>query len=138
MSLTRAQMDNIIDDHFRFEATDDINGVMGSLAAQAEHEVIPSPFGVLRDTQAIRSFYKALFADLKGQGVTPLRRLYGDDFVIDEAIWHGQITDGRQFHMPGKSGQVSFRLLHVFNLQDGKIARENVWCDLAAIQQQLK
>jgi predicted ester cyclase len=32
---------------------------------------------------------------------------------------------------------VSFRLLHVFELRDGKIAREQVWCDLAAIQRQL-
>ena len=38
----------------------------------------------------------------------------------------------------GKSGDVSFRmLLHVFDIRDGKITRENVWCDLAAIQQQL-
>jgi ketosteroid isomerase-like protein len=32
---------------------------------------------------------------------------------------------------------VSFRLLHVFRFRDGKIASEQVWCDLAAIQQQL-
>jgi ketosteroid isomerase-like protein len=32
---------------------------------------------------------------------------------------------------------VSFRILHVFQFRDGKICRENVWCDLAAIQQQL-
>jgi predicted ester cyclase len=32
---------------------------------------------------------------------------------------------------------VSFRLLHIFEFQDGKIAREQAWCDLAAIQRQL-
>ena len=32
---------------------------------------------------------------------------------------------------------MSFRLLHIFELRDGKIAREDVWCDLAAIQKQL-
>ena len=50
---------------------------------------------------------------------------------------HGRIEDGRPFLCEGKSGPVSFRLLHVFDLRDGKIAREQVWCDLAAIQQQL-
>jgi predicted ester cyclase len=74
---------------------------------------------------------------LQGESVTPLRRLYGDDFVVDECLWNGHISDGQPFHCDGKSGPVSFRLLHIFELRDGKIGRENVWCDLAAIQQQL-
>jgi predicted ester cyclase len=78
-----------------------------------------------------------LFADLKGEGVTPVRRLYGKDFVVDETLWHGRIVNGRIFLCDGKSGKVSFRLLHVFELRDGKIRREQVWCDLAAIQRQL-
>jgi predicted ester cyclase len=32
---------------------------------------------------------------------------------------------------------VSFRLLHVFELDGEKIKREQVWCDLAAVQKQL-
>ena len=51
--------------------------------------------------------------------------------------WHGRVEDGRPFLCDGKSGPVSFRLLHVFEISDGKIAREQVWCDLAAIQRQL-
>ncbi|NKE48616.1 nuclear transport factor 2 family protein [Roseomonas frigidaquae] len=137
MGLSREQIDRIIDEHFGFEATDNVDGVLGSLADDAEHEIIPSPLGRLNDRASIRRFYEQLFRDLKGESVSPLRRLYGDDFVLDESVWHGQITDGRQFHLDGRSGPVSFRLLHVFEFRDGKILRENVWCDLAAIQQQL-
>ena len=61
----------------------------------------------------------------------------GDDFVVDETVWHGHVADGRQFLCEGRSGKVSFRLLHIFELRDGKISREHVWCDLAAIQRQL-
>ena len=86
----------------------------------------------------IRAYYEMLFASMKGESVTPVRRLYGDDFVVDEVIWNGRVDDGRPFLCDGMSGPVSFRLLHVFELRDGKISRENVWCDLAAIQQQLK
>ena len=57
--------------------------------------------------------------------------------MVDETVWHGRIADGRQFLCDGKSGKVSFRLLHIFELRDGKIAREDVWCALAAIQRQL-
>jgi ketosteroid isomerase-like protein len=130
-------MDRIIDEHFVFEATDDIEGVMSTLTEDAEHEVIPSPVGALRDRTKMREYYEMLFKALKGESVTPVRRLYGENFIVDETIWHGHITDGAPFLCEGKSGPVAFRLLHVFNLREGKITREQVWCDLASIQQQL-
>jgi ketosteroid isomerase-like protein len=137
MRMTRQQMDQLINDHFGFEAADDVDGVLDSLADEVRHEVVPSPMGSQTDKAGIRDFYKMLFADLKGEGVTPLRRLYGEDFVVDEALWNGHVADGRPFLMDGKSGKVSFRLLHVFELKGGKIASEQVWCDLAALQRQL-
>jgi hypothetical protein len=69
--------------------------------------------------------------------LTPLRRYYGDDFLIDETLWNGYVEDGRPFLCEGKSGKVSFRLLHVFEIRDGRISREQVWTDLAAIHEQL-
>ena len=137
MAMTREQMDALVNQHFAFEAADDVDGVMSSLDEGAEHELIPGPCGALDDPARIRAFYQTLFGTIQGEGVTPLRRLYGPDFLIDEAIWHGYVKDGQPFLCAGKSGPVSFRLLHVFELRDGRIARENVWCDLAAIQQQL-
>jgi ketosteroid isomerase-like protein len=137
MSMTREQMDELVNQHFMFEATDDVEGVLATLAEQAEHEVIPSPMGALTDHDQMRSYYQMLFGDLKGESVTPLRRLYGEDFLIDETLWHGRIKDGRPFLCDGKNGKVSFRLLHLFQLREGKISHEQVWCDLAAIQQQL-
>jgi predicted ester cyclase len=135
--MTPQQMDEIINQHFRYEASDDVAGVVGSLADRVEHEVVPSPMGMQTDRNKIASFYTMLFADLKGESVTPLRRLYGKDFVVDESLWHGRIENGRIFLCEGRSGQVSFRLLHVFELDGEKIKREQVWCDLAAVQKQL-
>jgi len=137
MRMTRHQMDQLINEHFGFEAADDVDGVLDSLADEVRHEVVPSPMGAQTDKAGIREFYRMLFADLKGEGVTPLRRLYGEDFVVDEALWNGHVADGRPFLMEGRSGKVSFRLLHVFELKGGKIASEQVWCDLAALQRQL-
>ena len=135
--MTPQRMDEIINQHFRYEATDDVAGVVGSLAEKIEHEVVPSPVGMQTDRAKIASFYSMLFADLRGERVTPLRRLYGKDFVVDESLWHGRIENGRIFLCEGRSGKVSFRLLHVFVLEGEKIKREQVWCDLAAIQKQL-
>ena len=135
--MTPQQMDEIINQHFRYEASDDVAGVVGSLADRVQHEVVPSPMGLQTDRNKIASFYTMLFADLRGESVTPLRRLYGKDFVVDESLWHGRIENGRIFLCEGRSGQVSFRLLHVFELDGEKIKREQVWCDLAAVQKQL-
>lgn len=137
MSMTRAQMDELINEHFGFEARDDVPGVLGSLADEVRHEVVPSPMGAQTDKKRIAEFYRMLFADLKGERVTPLRRLYGEDFVVDESMWHGQVANGRPFLMDGKTGSVSFRLLHIFEVRGGKITNEQVWCDLAALQRQL-
>lgn len=82
-----------MNEHFGYEATDDVDGVMSTLTHDAEHEVIPSPVGVLTDRAEQREFYEFLFGSLKGESVTPVRRLYGEDFLVDETMWHGQITD---------------------------------------------
>lgn len=137
MHPTPAQIDRIIDRHFGFEASDDVEGVLDSLTEDVEHCVVPSPLGPGQGRGHARAFYDMLFADVKGESVTPLRRLYGEGFVVDESIWHGRIDDGRPFLCDGRSGPVSFRILHVIELRGDKISRENVWVDLAAIQQQL-
>lgn len=137
MGLSRDEMDRIVNEHFDHEARDDVDGVMASLAPAVEHEVVPSPVGTLHDRDRVRAYYQLLFGSVRGEGVTPIRRLYGESFIVDETMWHGEITDGAVFLCDGKSGPVSFRILHVFELEDGKITREAAWCDLAAIQRQL-
>lgn len=137
MRMSPSDMDALVDAHFGFEARDDVDGVLGTLAAGAEHEVIPSPVGVVHDPERQRAYYELLFRSIRGERVEPLRRYYGEDFLVDETLWHGTVEDGTPFLCPGRSGKVSFRLLHVFEIEDGKIRREQAWCDLAAIQQQL-
>jgi len=137
VGATREEMDDLVNRHFGFEASDDVDGVMSTLGEGAEHEVIPSPVGAIDDPVEQRAYYELLFSSITGESVEPIRRYYGEDFLVDETLWHGTVNDGRPFLCDGKSGTVSFRLLHVFEIRDGKIAREQVWCDLAAIQRQL-
>lgn len=137
MALTRAQMDAKLDEHFGFEAADDVEGVLGTLADDVEHDIVGWPPGPTRDRAAVRCFYEALFADLADGGVRSTRRLYGDNFMVDDSVWRGR-APGRPFGIEGKSRPLEFRLLHVLEFTDaGDISRENVWIDLAAIQQQL-
>lgn len=137
MGMSREQMDRAVNEHFGYEAADDLDGVMASLADDVEHEIVPSPVGAQTDKAGIRAYYATLFKALKGDGVTPIKRYYGEDFLIDETLWNGEIFDGGPFLCDGRSGKASFRLLHIFEFRDGKISREQAWCDLAAIQRQL-
>ena len=137
MTLTRDDMDRKIDEHFRFEARDDVAGVLATMAPDVEHDIVGWPGGPTHGRQAARPFYEALFADLADGHVACQRRLYGERFMVDESLWRGT-APGRPFGLEGRGRPLAFRLLHVFEFDDrGDIARENVWVDLAAIVRQL-
>jgi len=137
MAVSRREMDRRMDQHFAFEARDDVAGVLATLAPDAEHDIVGWPTGPTHGRDAARPFYEALFADLSDGKVECLRRLYGDDFLVDESMWRGK-APGRPFGLEGKGRPLAFRLLHVVEFAgDGAIKRENVWIDLAAVIQQL-
>lgn len=137
MALTRAEMDKKIDEHFDFEARDDVEGVLATLAPDAEHEIVGSPAGPTRGREGARAVYVGLFADLSESKVETIRRWYGENFLVDESLWRGR-APGRPFGLEGKNRPLEFRLLHVVQFADnGEIARENVWLDFAAILKQL-
>ena len=137
MALTPAEMDARLDEHFAFEAADDVEGVLATLNDDVEHDIVGAPSGPTFGRDGARGFYEALFADLADGQVRSTRRLYGDNFMVDDSVWRGRAV-GRPFGIEGHGRPLEFRLLHVLEFTEGgDISRENVWIDLAAIQQQL-
>lgn len=137
MALSIADMNRKMDEHFDFEARDDVAGVLATLSADVEHDVVGWPTGPVHGREATRPFYETLFADLSDGKVESVKRLYGENFLVDESIWRGRAT-GRPFGLEGRGRPLEFRLLHVIEFaEDGNIRRENVWLDLATIIQQL-
>lgn len=134
--LTSAQMDALLDAHYKYEAADDVDGVLSTLTDDVVHDVVGFPGGPAHGKTAVRAFYEHLFADIAGERIEPIQRLYGPDFLVDEVVWHGRAV-GRPFGFEGRNRRFSHRLLHVLEFRDGLIARENVWLDFAAIAQQL-
>jgi len=137
VSMTREEMDMKVDEHFAFEADDDVAGVLATLSRDVEHDIVGWPGGPTRGREGARSFYQTLFTDLSDSEVQCLRRLYGEGFLVDESMWRGK-APGKPFGLDGRGRPLEFRLLHVIEFADsGDITRENVWIDLAAIIQQL-
>jgi hypothetical protein len=137
MALTREQMNQKIDEHFAFEARDDVGGVLATLAPDVEHDIVGWPSGPTNGRAAARAFYDAMFVDLSDSKVECVKRLYGDHFLVDESVWRGK-APGKPFGLDGRGRPLEFRLLHIIEFaENGDIKRENVWIDLAAILRQL-
>jgi predicted ester cyclase len=137
MSLTPQQMNAKMDEHFAFEGGDDVEGVLATLADDAEHDIVGWPLGPSHGREAARRFYETMFVDLADSKVRTVKRLYGDNFMVDESLWSGK-APGRPFGIDGRGRPLEFRLLHVVEFSaEGDIKRENVWVDLAAIIRQL-
>ncbi|MDO9337377.1 MAG: ester cyclase [Caulobacter sp.] len=136
-SLTPALMDARMDEHFAFEAADNVAGVLATLAEDVEHDIVGWPTGPTHGRAGARPFYETLFSDLSDGRVETIRRLYGEGFLVDDSMWRGR-APGRPLGLDGRGRPLEFRLLHVVEFADsGAISRENVWLDLAAILQQL-
>ncbi|MDI4663181.1 nuclear transport factor 2 family protein [Xanthobacter autotrophicus] len=137
MALTPEVMDRKIEEHFGFEARDDIDGVLSTLAPDCEHDVVGWPDGPSVGHAQARKFYEALFADLADSRTECVRRLYGEHFLIDETRWSGRAV-GKPFGLEGGGRALSFRMLHVLEFTEaGDIRREQVWLDFGAILKQL-
>lgn len=135
--LSPEVMDAKLDEHFGFEARDDVEGVLSTLTDDVEHDIVGWPLGPSHGPAQARAFYESLFADLQDGTVRSVRRLYGEQFLVDESIWSGTAV-GAPFGFEGRGRPLTFRLLHVLEFaEDGRISRENVWVDSAAIAQQL-
>ena len=134
--MSPEEMDAVLDAHYKYEAADDVEGVLSTLTDDVVHDVVGFPGGPSHGKPAARAFYERLFSDIAGERTEPVRRLYGPDFLVDEVIWHGRAV-GRPFGFEGRNRPFSHRLLHVLEFRDGLISRENVWLDFAAIAQQL-
>jgi hypothetical protein len=137
MALSPIEMDRRIDEHFAFEASDNVDGVLATLSPDVEHDVVGWPTGPTHGRAGARPFYVNLFSDLSDGKVEKLRRHYGEDFLVDDSIWRG-VAPGRPFGLEGRGRPLEFRLLHVIEFAgSGDIRRENVWIDFAAVLQQL-
>ena len=106
-----------------------------TLADDVEHDIVGWPPGPARGhDDGARLSTRPCSPTSPTAGSRSTRRLYGDNFMVDDSVWRGT-APGRPFGIEGKGRPLEFRLLHVLEFSEaGDIARENVWIDLAAIQ----
>lgn len=134
--MTPEEMDKLFAEHCAAENIGDVEAIMATLTDDVEHDVIGDPLGALRDRAAIAQRYRELFDAIREDTFESLRRYHGGDFFVDESLFTGRAT-GTFLGIPGENRPIQFRVLHVCEFRDGKMSRESVWMDVAAVMQQL-
>lgn len=135
--MTPNEMDAIFEAHTKAEHDNDVQAILRTLTPDAEHDVIGDPNGVLQGREAIAPRYKELFTSLVEDSMTTVRRYYGAEFFVDESRFVGRVVGPFMGFPGGNETPVDFRILHVCEVRDGLISKEQVWLDVAAIVQQL-
>src|SRR4030088_3556271 len=113
VSLSREQVDRILEDHFLREAGGDVEGTLATLTDDVVHDVVGDPAGELHGPGAVGQRYGHLFSNVKGERADVKHRLYGESFVVDDKIWAARVT-GEFMGIPGHVRRISIRVLHVF------------------------
>jgi len=134
--MTRQEMDRLIEEHLTAEAAGDTAGCVAMYTDDVVHDVVGAPHGPLQGREAAQGFYEFLTSNVSTTRMDVNHAWYGEDFCTIEHQWHGTVP-GAFLGIPGHGREISFRMLHVFEFADGRISRENVWLDGAAITAQL-
>jgi steroid delta-isomerase-like uncharacterized protein len=134
-TMSASALDVLVDDHFAAEVDGDLSRLLATFADDVEHDVVGNP-SVSSGKDEVADFYRGLLADLHLEQIDTLRRYHGDGFVVDESLVTAQAI-GTPFGIPGRNQTLRFRLLHVFEIRNGQITRENAWIDTASVLAQL-
>jgi uncharacterized protein len=129
--MSASALDALVDDHFAAEVEGDFPRLLATFADDVEHDVVGNP-SVSSGKDQAAAFYRGLLADLRLEHIETVRRYYGDGFVVDESVVTAKAI-GMPFGIPGRDRNVRFRLLHVFEIRDGEITRENAWIDTTTV-----
>jgi len=117
----------VVAEHFHNEAPDTVDKAI----ALYDDEIVwegPARGLVYTDPAEIREMYMGIYQTLKMHSHTQLHRFATDEWVFDDCIYVGTLVDDKMRNVPFPLGtKVSMRLVHAFQLRDGRICRENAY-----------
>ncbi|MGB7921728.1 MAG: nuclear transport factor 2 family protein [Pyrinomonadaceae bacterium] len=115
-----------VEAHFHSEAT---NEVEKALALFTDDIVWESPTRnlLLHGKEATGENYRNMFSSFRVEGFRTLDRFATEDRVVDDSIITVELVGDGVVNAPVPIGsKVEIRLLHVFEMREGKISRELV------------
>jgi steroid delta-isomerase-like uncharacterized protein len=124
-----AQNLRCVDGHFHSEAENDIEAALELYADDIIFEAgaLNGLNRSLSGKEAVAKFYRELWATMRDVKFQPLQRFATEDRVVDNTLTTFEVVrDGCWPHF--SSGQkIEMRLVHIFEMRDGKISKEIVF-----------
>lgn len=117
-----------VESHFHSEATNEVEHALETFTDDVVWEA-PAPNGLdraFRGKAAAAENYRRLFASMRNVRFQPLQRFATEDRVVDDSIVTFEVAEDGYWHFP-KGSRIEMRLVHIFEMRDGKIARELVF-----------
>jgi ketosteroid isomerase-like protein len=117
-----------VENHFHGEARSDVEAALATFTDDVVWEA-PAPNGLNRSftgKEAVAKNYRTLWASMRNVKFEPLQRFAAEDRVGDDSMVTFEVVKDGYWHFPVGS-KVTMRLVHIFEMRDGKIAREIVF-----------
>lgn len=116
-----------VEEHFHYENPDGIERAVALYTDDIVWEV-PSRHRLQTNRDVVEQEYREIFASAEGMERQLLERFATEDRVVTDEILHFRVTGDGFKECPFPVGtNVEMRLVHIFHMRDGKIARENAY-----------
>ena len=117
-----------VESHFHSEALNEIETALATFTDDIVWEA-PAPNGLNRSfsgKEATAKNYRELFASMRDVKFQFLQRFATEERVVDDSIVTFEVAKDAYWHFPIGS-KIEMRLVHIFEMRDGKISREIVF-----------
>ena len=114
-----------VENHFHNEGLNEVEAALETFTDDIVWEA-PAPNGLNRSfkgKEAVAKNYRELFASMRDLKFQFLQRFATEDRVVDDSIVRFEVAKDGYWHFPVGS-KIEMRLVHIFEMRDGKISRE--------------
>ena len=128
---------DIIERHFAAENAHDVAGTLATYTDDLVWDDVGNPICPVYGKGAAGAIYEGIIDAIPDLHLESVNRFASGDHVVDESVATGHIG-GTFIGIEGGGAPVRFRILHVFDLRDGLISREQAWFDTAGVIRQVE
>jgi steroid delta-isomerase-like uncharacterized protein len=128
---------DLVDRHFAAENAHDIGATLATYTEDILWDDVTHPGSPFYGKEAVANAYGGILQAIPDLHLRSVLRFECGEHVVDESILTGHVA-GEFAGVSGGGAPVSFRLLHIFDIRGGLIARENAWFDSAAVVRQVE
>ena len=127
----------IVEQHFAAENAHDIPATLATYAEDLIWDDVSNPECPIHGKEAAARNYAEILATIPDLEMVSTLRFASGEHVIDESVLSGHVR-GTFLGFKADGAPISFRILHVFDIRDGLIAREQAWFDTVGVIRQIE